>query len=134
MEDKRSAFLIGASITGEKVPGNAAIPRQPLDKSSKNPLDGVLKDYNLMKDFSIPVYEVMLGNHHAKLNKSDILGAFKNFFGQKGTRRFVIYYSGHGSNGTFNTNKGDWCFETNDGSETRIVYVGLKDLLSCGMR
>ena len=92
MEDKCSAFLpIGANITGEKVPGNAAIPRQPLDKSSKNPLDDVLKDLNLMKDFmtasdrSIPVYEVMLGNHHAKLNKSDILGAFKNFFGQKGS-------------------------------------------------
>ena len=130
MEDKCSAFLIGANITGEKFPGNAATSRQPLDTSSKNrPLDGILKDLNSMKDFMahrrIPVYEVMLGNHHAKLNKNDILGAFKNFFGQKGTRRFVIYYSGHGSNGTFKTNKGDWCFETNDGSETRIVYIGL---------
>ena len=132
MEEKCSAFLIGGNILGEKVPGNAAIPRQPLDKS-KNPLDGVLKDLNLMKDFMsarrIPVYEVMLGNRHVKQDKSDILEAFKNFLSQKDIRRFVIYYSGHGSNGTFNTNKGDWCFVTNDGSESRIVYIALKDIL-----
>ena len=133
MEKKCSAFLIGANITGEKVPGNAAIPRDPSDRASQNPLDGVLKDLNLMKDFMshrrIPVYEVMLGNRHVKQDKSDILGAFRKFFYQKDIRRYVLYYSGHGSNGTFNTNKGDWCFETSDGSESKIIYIGLKDIL-----
>ena len=132
VERKCSAFLIGSNITGASVPENSAIPRQPLDKS-RNPLDGVLKDLRwmdiFMNDRRIPVYELMLGNRHAKLEKHDILGAFKNFFSQKDVRRFVIYYSGHGSNGKFSTNKGDWCFETSDGSESKIIYVGLKDIL-----
>ena len=132
IERKCSAFLIGSNITGVSVPENAAIPRQPLDKS-RNPLDGVLKDLRwmniFMNDRKISVYELMLGNRHARLEKHDILGAFKNFFSQQDVRRFVIYYSGHGSNGKFNTNKGDWCFETSDGSESKIIYIGLKDIL-----
>ena len=132
-EKKCSAFLIGANITGASVPDNAAIRRQPLDKSSKNPLDGVLKDLRwmniFMNDRNIPVYEVLLGNRQVKLDKRDILGAFKNFFSQQGTRRFVIYYSGHGSDGTCNTNKGDWCFETGGESGSRIIYIGLMDIL-----
>ena len=57
------------------------------------------------------------------------MGTFKKFINQKTIRRFVIYYSGHGSNGTFNTSKGDWCFETSDGDESRIIYIGLNDIL-----
>ena len=131
-EKKCSAFLIGANITGASVPDNAAIRRQPLDKSN-NPLDGVLKDLHWMKIFMndrhIPVYEVLLGNRQVKLDKRDILGAFKNFFSQQGMRRFVIYYSGHGSNGTCDSNKGDWCFETSGESGSRIIYIGLLDIL-----
>ena len=132
-EKNCSAFLIGANITGAIIPDNAAVRREPLDKASKNPLDGVLKDLRwmniFMNDRHIPVFELMLSNRHAKLEKQDILKAFKNFFNQKGKRRFVIYYSGHGSNGTIDTNKGDWCFETSNGSEFKIIYIGLKDIL-----
>ena len=128
---KCSALLIG---TGACVKHDTAIPRQPLDKQSTIPLDGILKDLSWMNIFlndrNIPVYEVMLGNRHGKQDKDDILRAFKNFFSQQSIRRFVIYYSGHGSNGTCNTNKGDWCFETNDGSEAKIIYIGLSDILN----
>jgi len=31
--------------------------------------------------------------------------------------------------GTFNTNKGGWCFETSNESEPKIIYIGLKDIL-----
>ena len=131
---KCSAFLIGGNVTpGERIPGNAAVPRQPLDKSSKRSSDGVLKDLNSMEDFmidrKIPVFAKMLGSRLVKQDKSIILGAFKNFLTQKDVKRFVIYYSGHGSDGKFNTNKGDWCFETSDGSESKIIYIGLKDIL-----
>ena len=132
-EKKCSAFLIGANITGVSVPENAAVCRKPSDKSSKNSLDGVLMDLRwmniFMNDRSISVYEVMLGNRQVKLDKRDILGAFKNFFSQKDMQRFVIYYSGHGSNGKCNTSKGDWCFETSGESGPKIIYIGLKDIL-----
>ena len=83
-----------------------------------------------MNDRKIPVYDaLMLGNRHARLERHDILGAFKNFFSQKDVRRFVIYYSGHGSRGVNNTSKGDWYFETSDGGDPKIIYVGLKDIL-----
>ena len=128
---KCSALLIG---TGACIQHNTAIPRRPLDRQSKTPLDGVLKDLSwmniFMNDRNIPVYEVMLGNQHVKQNKSDILAAFKNFFSQQDIRRFVIYYSGHGSNGTSNTNKGDWCFETSNVTESGIIYIGLWDILN----
>lgn len=133
MEKNCSAFLIGCNITDEKIPNSAAISRKPLDKLSKDPVDGVLKDLKLMKDFmsdrKIPVFDVTLANRHVKQNKSDMVEVFKKFFYQKGTRRFVIYYSGHGSNGELSTNKGDWCFETNNGSESAILYIALKDIL-----
>ena len=128
-----SAFLIGANIRGEQVSGNAAIPREPLDKTSKKPLDGVLKDLRwmniFMNDRRIPIFEVLLNNRHMKQDKSDILGAFKMFFNQNGIKRYVIYYSGHGSDGGFNSNKGDWCFETSSEGESRVIYIGLKDIL-----
>ena len=125
---------MGGNVTpGERIPQNAAVPRQPLGKSSKSSSDGVLKDLNSMEDFmierKISVYSKMLGSRHLKQDKSVILGAFKNFLTQKDVKRFVIYYSGHGSDGKFNTNKGDWCFETTDGSESKIIYIGLKDIL-----
>ena len=131
---KCSAFLIGGNVTpGERIPENAAVPRLPLDKSSKNSSDGVLRDLNSMNDFmierQIPVYDKMLGSRLVKQDKSIILGALKNFLNQRNVKRFVIYYSGHGSDGKFNTNKGDWCFETSDGSESKIIYIGLKDIL-----
>ena len=132
MAEKCSAFIIGANVTNEKIPKNASVSRNPSDRS-KSPLDGVLKDINLMKDFmsdrEIPVFEVMLSNQHVKQEKSDILRTFKNFLFQKSARRFVIYYCGHGSNGNFETEKGDWCFETTDDSGSRIIYIGLKDIL-----
>ena len=125
-----SAFIIGANVTDEKK--NASVARSPSDYS-KEPLGGVLTDIKLMQEFmsnrEILVFEVMLSNQHAKQEKSDILRTFKNFLFQKNTRRFVIYYSGHGSNGNFETKKGDWCFETNDESGSRIIYIGLKDIL-----
>ena len=133
MEERCSALLIGANVTGEKIKNNAAVAREPSDRYSKNPLDGVLKDLNIMKDFmtdrKIPVFDVMLSNKHMKQSKSDILGTFKNFLSQKSVRRYVIYYSGHGSNGGFNSNKGDWCFETSSEGESRVMYIGLKDIL-----
>ena len=132
MAEKCSAFIIGANVTNEKIPKNASVARNPSDYS-KCPLDGVLKDINLMKDFmsnrEIPVFEVMLSNQHAKQEKSDILRTLKNFLNQKSARRFVIYYSGHGSNGNFETKKGDWCFETNDENGSKIIYIGLQDIL-----
>jgi len=133
-EKRCSAFLIGSNIRGVQAPGScAAIPRNPLNKSSKNPLDGVLKDLRWMKSFmngrNIPVYEVVLGNRHVKQDKNDILEVFRKFFSQKNIRRYVIYYSGHGSNGTFDSSKGDWCFETSSESESKIIYIGLKDIL-----
>ena len=105
---KCSAFLIGGNVTpGERIPENAAVPRQPLDKSSKNSSDGILKDLHSMEDFmierKIPVHARMLGSRLVKQDKSIILGAFKDFFNQKHVKRFVIYYSGHGSDGKFNT-------------------------------
>ena len=128
--EKCSAFIIGANVTNKKI--NASVARNPSDYS-KCPLDGVLKDISMMKDFmsnrEIPVFEVMLSNQHAKQEKSDILRTFKNFLNQKNARRFVIYYSGHGSNGSFETKKGDWCFETNDENGSRIIYIGLQDIL-----
>ena len=90
-------MLIG---TGRCVQHKNAIPRRQLDKQSKSHLDGVLKDLSwmniFMNDRNIPVYDVMLGNRYVKQDKSDILTAFKSFFSQQDTRRFVIYYSGHG--------------------------------------
>ena len=133
MEKNCSAFLIGCNVTNEKIPNSAAVSRKPLDKLSQNPEDGVLKDLKLMKDFmnnrKIPVFDFAIPNRHVRQTKSDMIEVFKKFFYQKGTRRFVIYYSGHGSNGELNTNKGDWCFETSDGSESKVIYIGLKDIL-----
>ena len=130
IEKNCSAFLIGA---GARVSHPAAIPRHSLDKQSANPLDGVLKDLcwmNIfMNDRKIPVYEVMLGSQHTHQSKSNILSAFKKFFNQEPIKRFLIYYSGHGSNGTNNTSKGDWCLETSDGGETKVIFIGLKDIL-----
>ena len=122
--------MIGA---GAHVSHPAVIPRRSLDRPSTKPLDGVLKDLSWMNTFmnnrQIPVYEVMVGSQHTKQNKSIILKAFENFLNQKGIKRFVIYYSGHGSNGESNTNKGDWCFETIDGSESKIIFIGVNDIL-----
>ena len=126
---KSSAFLLGSACSTDKT----VIQRRQLDKYSRTPLDGVLKDLcwmNIfMNDRDIRVYEVLLGNRHAKQSKEDILRAFKEFFCQQGIRRFVIYYSGPGSEGRSNSNinKGDWCFETSD--EKEITYIGLKDIL-----
>ena len=144
MEDKCCALLIGGDVSTERVPGNAGVHRQPLDKS-RNARDGVLKDlqsvHNFMNDRRIPVFEVMLINRCVKQDKKDILEIFIKFLSQKDIRRFVIYYSGPGSNGTFGTNNGDWCFETNhektmsyennlsQESESRMVYIGLNDIL-----
>ena len=86
-----------------------------------------------MNDQNIPVYDVMLGNRYVKQDKSDILTAFKGFFSQHGTRRFVIYYSGHGSDGTCNTNKGDWCFETVSDCGNYIHWI-IRYSYSLGMR
>ena len=125
-----SAFLIGA---GSPVSHSAVSARRSLDRPSTKPLDGVLKDLSwmniFMNDRKIPVYEVMLDSQHTKQNKSNLLKAFENFFNQKGIKRFVIYYSGHGCNGKLNTNKGDWCFETSGEGEPKIIFIGLNDIL-----
>ena len=133
MEKNCSALLIGCNITNEKIPNSAAVSRKPSDKSSKSPEDGVLKDLKLMKDFmndrKIPVFDFTIPNRHVRQSKSDMVEVFKKFFYQKGTRRFVIYYSGHGSSGELSTSKGDWCFETTEESESKVIYIGLKDIL-----
>ena len=86
-----------------------------------------------MSDRRIPVFDVILGQHQTKQSKEDFLKTVEKFFKQKYVRRLVIYYTGHGSNGTFETNPGDWCFEKNDADKDSaggLVYVGLDDILS----
>ena len=75
------------------------------------------------------MYDVILGQHHTKQSKDDFLKTIEKFFDQS-VRRYVIYYTGHGCNGTFNTKYGDWCFEKNDTSEScGLIYIELGDIL-----
>jgi len=132
MADKCSALLIGTNISGEKIRECAAISRRS-EKTRINHLDGVLKDLSQMNSFMnerrIPVFDVMLGQHQTKQSKEDFVATIERFFNQN-LRRFVIYYTGHGSNGTFGTKHGDWCFEKNDASESSgLIYIGLDDIL-----
>ena len=88
-----------------------------------------------MNSRQIPVFDVMLGQHKVKQRKEDILNTIERFFDQS-VKRFVIYYTRHGSNGTFETKPGDWCFEKNsekdDASDesSELVYIGLNDVQS----
>ena len=137
MANKSSALLIGTNISDERIRKCAAVSRRTKD-TKINHLDGVLKDLSQMKTFmnsrQIPVFDVMLGQHQVKQRKEDILNTIERFFDQS-VKRFVIYYTGHGSNGTFETKLGDWCFEKNsekdDASDesSGLVYIGLNDVL-----
>ena len=136
MADKSSVLLIGTNISGEKIRECAAVSRR--SKITKiNHLDGVLKDLSqmnaFMSDRHIPVFDVILGQHQTKQSKEDLMSTIERFFKQTDVRRFVIYYTGHGSNGTFGTKPGDWCFEkndsTNEGSASGLVYIGLDDVV-----
>lgn len=135
MADKCSALLIGTNISGEKIRECAAISRRSYDNRISH-LDGVLKDLSqmnaFMRDRRIPVFDVMLGQHQTKQSEEDFMKTIERFFKQTNVRRFVIYYTGHGSNGTFETRPGDWCFEKNDAtgnSAGGFFYIGLDDIL-----
>lgn len=128
-----SALLIGTNISGEKIRECAAVSRRSKNAKT-NHLDGVLKDLSqmnmFMNDRQIPVFDVILGQHQTTLSKDDFMKTVEKFFKRDHVRRFVIYYTGHGSNGTFGTKPGDWCFEKNDASESSgLVYIGLDDIL-----
>ena len=133
MADKSSVLLIGTNISGEKIRECAAVSRRS-NVTKISHLDGVLKDLSqmnaFMNDRHIPVFDVILGQHQTKQSKEDLMNTIERFFKQN-VRRFVIYYTGHGSNGTFGTKAGDWCFEKNDPNESSgLVYIGLDDVLS----
>ena len=133
MAAKSSALLIGTNITDGKIRECAAVSRR--SKITRiNHLDGVLKDLSqmtaFMNDRRIPVFDVILGQHQTKQSKEDLMNTIERFFKQRDVRRFVIYYTGHGSNGKFGTKPGDWCFEKNDSDESSgLVYIGLDNIL-----
>ena len=94
-------------------------------------LEGIPIDHQKISRFlqdnrKIPIFETVLGQRQVRQTKSDIIELFERFIFQKSVRRFVIYYSGHGSNGT---NCGDWCFEKNMATGTNI-RISLQDILT----
>ena len=132
MEEKSSALLIGTNISDKKIRECAAVSRRSKDTRITH-VDGVLKDLSQMNAFmnnrQIPVFDVILGQHQTKQSKEDFLKTIEKFFDQN-VNRYVIYYTGHGCNGSCGTKPGDWCFEKNDDSEScGLIYIGLDDIL-----
>ena len=97
-------------------------------------LGGICIDHHKITNFlqenrKIPIFETVLGQRHVRQTKNDIMELFERFIFQKTVRRFVIYYSGHGGEGSHGTNYGDWCFEENMATGTSIC-ISLQDILT----
>ena len=128
MDRSSSALILLSNIKRGDVHGFS----KKLSKESNH--GGIPIDHHKIASFlqenrKIPIFETVLGQRYVRQTKHDIMELLERFIFQDSISRFVIYYSGHGGEGTYGTNYGDWCFEENVATGTSI-RISLQDILT----
>ena len=128
MDRSSSALVLLSNIKRGDVHGFSK------KRSTDSNLGGIPIDHHKITSFlqdnrKIPIFETVLGQRYVRQTKGDIIELFERFIFQKTVSRFVIYYSGHGGDGTCGANYGDWCFEENVATGSSI-RISLQDILT----
>ena len=125
-KEDHSAFLLGSCF--QRQVGSQAVARKSLVGTRRGAnLRGVSADLHNMNRMITDVAKIDIYDTWWQRRtdcKKDFLQCIRAFFSQEDKRKFVLYYSGHG------TTKGNWVLNSTgpDGSEVE-QYVSLLDII-----